>query len=379
MRVAQIVPYPLFPTWSGGKIRVLELARAMAAHGVELTLVTPYHFRQRHSHYRDETFRLVEIPYPFVVQSLLTDCVFPYQYLMSYHPGFATLIRRHLRSYDAYVFEQVPFAALLDDLQPGSVAVYSAQNVEFDYVRQECRNDSQSERVGRRIHACEGRLARECARVWTVSAADGQRMREVYGIADEKISVYPNGITDVRAACADDRRLRTRFPAVVGYSRRVLFSGSNVAHNRIAVRYILDYLAPACPDMGFIILGTCGDRFRDGRRANVFFDSELSRFDDYALEGTIGLNPVCTGGGTNLKVLQYLSRGLPVVTTPFGLRGHEEFKTSVVVAQLEEMAGALRQPKPQGPSRERLEAWLWHSIGGRMVQELRGLKERARG
>ena len=378
MRVAQIVPYPLFPTWSGGKIRVRELGRAMAAHGVELTLLTPYHYTQRRAYYRDEPFRLVEVPYPFLLPFFLTDRAFPYQYLMSYHPGFAAMMRRHLRGYDAYLFEQAPFAALLDELPASSVTVYSSQNVEYDYVQQECRHEAQVERVGRRMLALEGRLARECTRVWAVSEPDRERMREVYGIGDERISVYPNGIGEVREAGTDDRRMRERFPALGQYERRALYSGSNVEHNRIAVRFILEQLAPARPEMGFLIHGTCGEQFRGGGPANVFFDEDSSRFDDYAVEGTIGLNPVRTGGGTNLKVLHYLSRGLPVVTTRFGLRGHEAFADSVVVAELEEMAGALRQAAPRRPDRERLEALRWDAIGRRMAEELRELTGRAK-
>jgi len=35
----------------------------------------------------------------------------------------------------------------------------------------------------------------------------------------------------------------------------------------------------------------------------------------------IGLNPVLSGSGTNLKLLDYAAAGLPIVSTPFGARG----------------------------------------------------------
>ena len=38
-------------------------------------------------------------------------------------------------------------------------------------------------------------------------------------------------------------------------------------------------------------------------------------------EADIGLNPVLTGGGSNIKVPEYFARGLAVVTTEYGLRG----------------------------------------------------------
>jgi glycosyltransferase involved in cell wall biosynthesis len=35
----------------------------------------------------------------------------------------------------------------------------------------------------------------------------------------------------------------------------------------------------------------------------------------------LALNPVATGSGTNLKMLDYFAAGTPVVSTPFGARG----------------------------------------------------------
>ena len=37
----------------------------------------------------------------------------------------------------------------------------------------------------------------------------------------------------------------------------------------------------------------------------------------------VALNPMFSGSGTNLKMLEYLAAGVPVVTTPIGARGLE--------------------------------------------------------
>jgi glycosyltransferase involved in cell wall biosynthesis len=36
---------------------------------------------------------------------------------------------------------------------------------------------------------------------------------------------------------------------------------------------------------------------------------------------TVGLNPILTGSGTNLKMAEYAAWGLPVLSTAFGARG----------------------------------------------------------
>ena len=38
----------------------------------------------------------------------------------------------------------------------------------------------------------------------------------------------------------------------------------------------------------------------------------------------LALNPMRTGSGTNLKIVEYFAAGIPVVSTPFGARGLEE-------------------------------------------------------
>jgi hypothetical protein len=54
----------------------------------------------------------------------------------------------------------------------------------------------------------------------------------------------------------------------------------------------------------------------------------------------IAINPVTTGSGSNLKIFEYVAAGLPVLTTPFGFRGHTE-QASVVVAERDQFCVKL--------------------------------------
>jgi hypothetical protein len=45
-----------------------------------------------------------------------------------------------------------------------------------------------------------------------------------------------------------------------------------------------------------------------------------------------GLNPVLSGGGSNVKLPTYLALGLAVVSTPFGTRGYSSLEGAVQVA-----------------------------------------------
>ena len=47
IRLLQIAPFPVLPLSAGGKIRIVKLARALCAAGVEVTIVAPFHPSKR--------------------------------------------------------------------------------------------------------------------------------------------------------------------------------------------------------------------------------------------------------------------------------------------------------------------------------------------
>lgn len=362
MRVLVIAAYPLFPAHAGGKIRTVELARGLVRSGCEVTLVTPYSPRQPWQP------GLRQVPYPFV-WTLLTDRPFPYAYLTSFHPGFDWMARPFFAGYDIYQFEHVQFASLLRLVPPGKKVVYSAHNVEVDYVRSECRKPWLRELVGRRIAGCEQRLLKRADLVVTVSQADATRFESFYGLGLPQSFIIPNGI---QGSCrqGNGERVWEKFPALRGYSRIAIFCGSNVLHNREAVSSLLGQTRA---DVGLVIQGGCGQAFRGSGHPHVFFDSD-DDLADFAAVGAIGLNPVTQGGGTNLKLLHYLAHGMRVVSSEFGMRGYEGLKDFVQVTSPLEVIGALQNPLPDPPFRPELEhQYGWSRLASRLEQRYRGL------
>ena len=104
-------------------------------------------------------------------------------------------------------------------------------------------------------------------------------------------------------------------------------------------------------------------------------DGELA---DYAGADVIGLNPVLRGSGTSLKLLHYLAHDLPVLSTPFGLRGLEELSPWVSTADLDAFTGALRGELavPDGV-RDALARYAWDRIARDALQVYRSLTGRA--
>jgi hypothetical protein len=365
----KVVPYPVFPDSAGGKIRVVQLSRALARAGVDVTILTPWHPRQKPFLYQHEPFRLRQVPYPFLLPLLFTDRPLPYQYLSSFHPGLGWLAASSMRGCDIYHFEHPQFASLARQLPAGANVIYGSQNVEHDYVVQECRSEWAARVAKARVFALEKSLLERSQHIFAVSQADKDRFAELYPVDAGKITVAPNGIGDLRPLGTDQTRVLQRFPQIASYPSRAVYSGSDVEHNRAAVRFICDELAPVRPEVAFVIHGSCGRQFTGiGRPPNVFVDTDPFSFDNYAVTGFVGINPVTTGGGTNLKLLHYLSRGLPAVSTPFGMRGHEDFQRQVTVCDLANFSTALKQASA-APARDQqmLEKYRWDVIARTML------------
>jgi hypothetical protein len=208
-----VCPYDLFAEWAGGSIRIIRLAREFVKHGHDVTVLAPRRRTQKHG--RDEPFTVWQTSYPFVMRHLLIDRPFPFHYLMSIHPGLGLAVGLLLRGFDVVQFEHVSFAGLLRAVPEGTLIGYDAHNVEYDYVRQECRSRRVADIVGRRIGRLEQHLVRESDCVFPVSTLDQERMSSLYGLQAGKCTLgaerhrhSPGG--GQRRRCDDPPPSRTR-------------------------------------------------------------------------------------------------------------------------------------------------------------------------
>jgi hypothetical protein len=342
LRLLQVSAFPVLPARAGGKIRIVQLARALCALGVDVTIVAPYHVTQRRALAAREPFELLQVPYPFLLHFLLTDRPIPYGTLVSFHPGYRALLPVSLAAFDVCQLEHPAFVDLLRDAPAGARVVYDAQNVEYDYVRSECAGGLLRRIAGERTRRLEAQLVDRAEHVFACSEQDRRRFGELYGAAGEKVSLLPNGVTLEDVGSGPPQRGAPR-PLPAGFSSRALFIGSAVAHNHAAVSALLAHVAPALArDVQLVILGACARRQRRERHPNVCFDPD-GDVAQYAGPAVVGLNPVGQGSGSSLKLLDYLAHGLPVLSTPFGLRGFEALAPFVTTAALADFPEVLRR------------------------------------
>jgi glycosyltransferase involved in cell wall biosynthesis len=211
--------------------------------------------------------------------------------------------------------------------------------------------------TGAQLLAGVYRVEGECARAaqWVICSAtsDAADLVSIYGVEASRILPVPNG-TDCSRIRYVDVQARIALKDRLGLAGQplLLFVGSGHWPNIEAVRRIFQ-LAEVMPEGAFIIVGSVCYAFApDARPPNVLFLGEVDEVTrNLMLElCDVALNPMEFGSGTNLKMLDFLAAGIPVVTTPIGARGIDvEDGVHAHVAEIDGFEKAIRRQLQAAP------------------------------
>ncbi|MFO7803228.1 MAG: glycosyltransferase family 4 protein, partial [Desulfovermiculus sp.] len=232
---------------------------------------------------------------------------------------------------------------------------YDAHNVEFDMKDAVLPPSRDKAHYLEQVYKVEAAACARAQAVLSVSEADAARLEGLYPVDQERIIHVPNGMDfsyaqEYRLSADERAGLKKRMG--LESAQAALFMGSSHQPNNQAARAILD-MAPDCPETLFLVAGSvCRVLEQESLPANVQALGVLDEAEKrVALSASdVGLNPVVTGSGSNLKVLEYIAYGLPVLSTPFGLRGHDLVPDlEVLQAEVQDFSNMLRNIYEQDP------------------------------
>lgn len=379
MHVTQVAPYPVYPPTSGGSKRI---------HGLFSTTDDADVVRYVQSSVTTDGLAGDELaPSPDVTElrdtsalQSLVGAVGGWLGLPPFHLS-AVLRRRRppeltraLAHADVIVVEHPWQFPYVDEATPDETPlVYSSHNVEPELVAKETRLGQIAHRRVARLE--ETVLAAADATV-AVSGRDRRVYQEQYSSVPE-IHLAPNGVP-ARAVSSE-----TVAPTELS---RGLFVGSDHPPNVEAVKEICRIAhADATPDeFVFDIVGTVCRRIDesdvpDAVQLHGFVDS----LDPFYERCGVGLNPITSGSGSNVKLPEYLARGLAVVSTPFGTRGYDLIDGEhLFIARSGEFGATLRQltERPEETTavadrgRQRVaDRYTWESVSRRYLSFLNDL------
>jgi glycosyltransferase involved in cell wall biosynthesis len=343
MKVLSIFPFPLLPLTHGGRVRAYRLAVGLARAGANVDLCCPWHPTLPLGPFEREGVTIH--PFAFaanLLPALLGDRIVPALLQLSAQPftsGPRRLLRRS-RFYDLVEFHFCAYASWMEFVAPETRVVYSAHNVEWDFAL--TMGAAPFRRFfGRQIGRLERRAVHASDLTVTCTAADAERLAELYGPL-ARFAVISNGFDENEIGGIEREVARTQL-GLKPEELAILFIGGPAAHNRRAVQFLERELLPRLKQRSrLVIAGQCAPPRRDSHVLSV---GRVGRLSPLLAAADVAVNPIDSGSGSNVKLAEYLAAGLPVITTPFGLRGYEKFAHLVTVAELDQFVDAI-QAKP---------------------------------
>lgn len=321
---------PLYPPLWGGPKRVWGLYSGLGdPFSVTYVGINPADDNRHIDRKVDDNIReiinpLCRLYYPFrrfelkIIKNLTFD-IFTYIF-MWLDKGFKREINRH--EADILVASH-PWSSPCFKIKKGQVFIYDSHNCEYLLMKQILKGRWYGWIISFFVRLIEMRACRKADVIIATSEKDKESFVRLYNVPEDKIFILPNG-TYVKELGSGEEKTKVREKLGLDDKALLLFIGAYYNPNIDAAKFLVHRLASELEDVNIAIVGTVSDYFRDKRVPdNVKL---IGRVDDDELfewlrAADLGLNPMFSGSGINMKMLDYFSFGLPVIATWTGARG----------------------------------------------------------
>ena len=378
-RIVAVSTYPVHPRQSGGQIRAFQLLRHLAADGdvtaqivsvsTEGAATETYELSggvtersvplsERHTAAETE-LRLVSGPVS------ITDVAVSVMWRAT--PALVRELRNALDDAAAVIFVHPYLAPAVVDLAPDLPMIADEHNHERALKHGIYpANEGGRWLLGKVVDA-ERTAVQSAALVTATTDADlsaiiGDYATERGGDVAGRGAVIPNGVdtasipfvTGVERVAA--KAALTTALGLPAASTIALFVGSGHGPNIEAGRAIVD-VASRMRQVQFLLVGRHATYLaRPTLPSNVHLLGPVSdrRLNELLTGADVALNPMLSGGGSNLKLVTYLAAGLPVVTSAVGARGLDVSESGVIIGETASLGAAIETLRAEREDRATL-------------------------
>jgi glycosyltransferase involved in cell wall biosynthesis len=159
--------------------------------------------------------------------------------------------------------------------------------------------------------------------IFVVSKVD-MKLLTKSGIRGDKLQIVPNGVDTDAFTPYPKNDFEVKRYDLNNFFKVIFVGNMEYGPNQEAVRIIEKNIAPEVKkvrgDVKFLIIGRVPPRFTSDFH-NVTFTGIVENVSEFLAVSDVAIAPLFKGSGTRLKILEYFSCGLPVVSTNIGVEG----------------------------------------------------------
>ncbi|MDW5549184.1 glycosyltransferase family 4 protein [Methanosarcina sp.] len=351
MKILVVSPFSVYPPKSGGTLRInnlnLELSKndniCLFSQGIRKSELRNIYKKtwvsKINSNYIE--YHFVNIPSLVISYILALYIKYPSRIFSGnfLNVDDSSLLYKCMKDADIIQVEHPWQFQFIYNNRPHEIPIILVEhNVEFDLFEQVMNSNSIIMRKLLKIcRKKEEFAAKKADAVFAVSKDDAKKLCEEFHISESKVHVIPNGVdTSNFVPYINSEKEKTKKLMNLNEKKIILFTGSRHISNIHAVNNILE-ISKKIKDKNilFIVAGSVGNSFKNLK--NVLFTGYVDDISIYFKVADLAVNPMISGSGTNLKILEYLACGIPTITTKVGARGLEiENEKHVIISEIED-------------------------------------------
>jgi len=354
MNVLVITHHRLINRWSGAISRICHLSKELAVQGAQVTvlaLISPRlkplpQMKLRENCEYFESPNLLQW-----IDGFTSRLGFPAYSLASYLNSLLPLPNSIEKHFDAVISES-HFLWTFAKRFKSTVKVLSAHNYELAYHENFFRP------LLAPLKRAEQRALEEADLVVAVSSKDQREFEKI--VPHKHISIVENGFdiycSDLKVNPAPDFSSTQK--------RTALLLASHSIHNLKALKYLIPiFSAPSIAEKWCLwIVGDVNPNFTLPN--NMLRFGTRNDLTPFFQNAEIALNPMLSGSGSNVKLIECLGNGCPVLTTPIGARGFFAGLSGLYVDSINNFQNRLLNTQTwQKPNPTELVSFQWHQLG----------------
>lgn len=344
--------FPIVPPNHGGKLRIYNVYKHLSKI-CDITYICFGNEQEIKENIITETFKEVRIPKSQLHKKVEAIAVkllgisandIIAMFFCRVNPEIKSELKKYLNDCDLIILSLPYMYPAVKNRASDKTLFYESHNIESFLKKSIFGKGALRNFFLEKVRKNEEEVIRRSSVIFATSCSDSDAFKKVFKVNNEKLHISQNGtdISSFEALYENDILIKKKV-----ISKPVaIFIGSGHPPNVEAARIIVRLIAPAMKDLYFLICGSvCWGVKNESLTNNVGLAFEVTEEEKVELFrcSDVALNPMESGSGTNIKMLDYMAAGLPVITTSTGARGLDLDNTNSVICEISKFPEKIQE------------------------------------